>query len=148
MDIQSPFNAQSMFRKDNSDEPIAYDRSKLLGERAEVSSVVLDQENVDVKVSSMEDDKDKNETETVLDNAFQLDEAVKKVSDFLSAQNRDLLFNVDEQTQRTVVTVKDSSSGEVIRQIPSEEILKLADRIQELQQDVGNSIGIFINSEI
>ena len=135
-----------MFRKDNSDEPIAYDRSKLLGERAEVSSVVLDQENVDVKDSSLEDDKDKNQT--VLDNTLQLDEAVKKVSDFLSAQNRDLLFNIDEQTQRTVVTVRESSSGEVIRQIPSEEVLKLADRIQELQQDVGNSIGIFINSEI
>ncbi len=146
MNIQSPFNAQSMFRTDNSDEPTAYDRSKLLEERAEVSSIVLDQENVDVKDSSLEDDKDKNQT--VLDNTLQLDEAVKKVSDFLSAQNRDLLFNIDEQTQRTVVTVRESSSGEVIRQIPSEEVLKLADRIQELQQDVGNSIGIFINSEI
>ena len=101
---------------------------------------------LDVKVSSLEGDKD--EKETVLDNTLQLDEAVKKVSDFLSAQNRDLLFNIDEQTQRTVVTVKESSSGEVIRQIPSEEVLKLANRIQELQQDVGNSIGIFINSEI
>ncbi len=122
-----------MFRTDNSDEPTAYDRSKLLEERAEVSSIVLDQENVDVKDSSLEDDKDKNQT--VLDNTLQLDEAVKKVSDFLSAQNRDLLFNIDEQTQRTVVTVRESSSGEVIRQIPSEEVLKLADRIQELQQD-------------
>lgn len=148
MDIQSPFNAQSVFRKNNIDGPTEFDRNKLSEERAEVSDSVFGKKALDVKVSSMEDDKDKNETETVLDNAFQLDEAVKKVSDFLSAQNRDLLFNVDEQTQRTVVTVKDSSSGEVIRQIPSEEVLKLADRIQELQQDVGNSIGIFINSEI
>ena len=51
-----------MFRTDNSDEPTAYDRSKLLEERAEVSSIVLDQENVDVKDSSLEDDKDKNQT--------------------------------------------------------------------------------------
>ena len=29
MDIQSPFNAQSMFRKDNIDEPTAFDRNKL-----------------------------------------------------------------------------------------------------------------------
>jgi flagellar protein FlaG len=146
VDIQSPFNAQSMFRKDNIDEPTAFDRNKLSEERAEISDSVFGKKALDVKVSSLEGDKD--EKETVLDNTLQLDEAVKKVSDFLSAQNRDLLFNVDEQTQRTVVTVKDSSSGEVIRQIPSEEVLKLADRIQELQQDVGNSIGIFINSEI
>ena len=135
-----------MFRKDNIDGPTEFDKNKLSEERAEVSDSVLGKKALDVKVSSMEGDKDKNET--VLDNTLQLDEAVKKVSDFLNTQNRDLLFNVDEQTQRTVVTVKDSSSGEVIRQIPSEEVLKLADRIQELQQDVGNSIGIFINSEI
>ena len=90
MNIQSPFNAQSMFRKDNSDEPIAYDRSKLLEERAEVSSIVLDQENVDVKVSSMEDDKDKNQT--VLDNTLQLDEAVKKVSDFFKCSKQRSTF--------------------------------------------------------
>ncbi len=135
-----------MFRKDNIDEPTAFDRNKLSEERAEISNSVFGKKALDVKVSSLEGDKD--EKETVLDNTLQLDEAVKKVSDFLSAQNRDLLFNVDEQTQRTVVTVKESSSGEVIRQIPSEEVLKLANRIQELQQDVGNSIGIFINSEI
>lgn len=135
-----------MFRKDNIDEPTAFDRNKLSEERAEISNSVFGKKALDVKVSSLEGDKD--EKETVLDNTLQLDEAVKKVSDFLSAQNRDLLFNVDEQTQRTVVTVKESSSGEIIRQIPSEEVLKLANRIQELQQDVGNSIGIFINSEI
>ena len=135
-----------MFRKDNIDEPTAFDRNKLSEERAEISNSVFGKKALDVKVSSLEGDKD--EKETVLDNTLQLDEAVKKVSDFLSAQNRDLLFNIDEQTQRTVVTVKESSSGEVIRQIPSEEVLKLANRIQELQQDVGNSIGIFINSEI
>lgn len=135
-----------MFRKDNIDEPTAFDRNKLSEERAEVSDSVFGKKDFDVKVSSLVDDKD--EKEPILANTKRLDEAVKKVSDFLSAQNRDLLFNIDEQTQRTVVTVKESSSGEVIRQIPSEEVLKLADRIQELQQDVGNSIGIFINSEI
>lgn len=135
-----------MFRKDNIDEPIAFDKNKISEERAEISDSVFGQKDFDVKVSSLEGDKD--EKEIVLGNTLQLEEAVKKISDFLSAQNRDLVFNVDEQTQRTVVTVKDSSSGEVIRQIPSEEVLKLADRIQELQQDVGNSIGIFINSEI
>ncbi len=135
-----------MFRKDNIDEPTAFDRNKLSEERAEVSDSVFGKKDFDVKVSSLVDDKD--EKEPILAKTIRLDEAVKKVSDFLSAQNRDLLFNIDEQTQRTVVTVKESSSGEVIRQIPSEEVLKLADRIQELQQDVGNSIGIFINSEI
>lgn len=73
---------------------------------------------------------------------------MKKVESFLNSQNRDLSFTFDNETKRTIVTVKESSSGEVIRQIPSEEVLKLASRIQELQEDVVNSVGVFINSEI
>ena len=78
----------------------------------------------------------------------QLEEAVANVESFLKVQNRDLAFTIDEDTNRSVVTVKDSQSGDVIRQIPSEEVLKLADRIQELQQDVGNSVGVFINNQV
>ena len=81
-------------------------------------------------------------------NGAQLEEAVAKVESFLKVQNRDLAFTIDENTNRSVVTVKDSSSGDVIRQIPSEEVLKLAERIQELQQDVGNSVGVFINNQV
>ena len=81
-------------------------------------------------------------------NGAQLDEAVAKVESFLKVQNRDLAFTIDEETNRSVVTVKDSQSGDVIRQIPSEEVLKLADRIQELQQDVGDSVGVFINNQV
>ena len=85
---------------------------------------------------------------TTISGSFELEEAVNKVESFLSSQNRDLSFTIDDETKRTIVTVKESSSGEVIRQIPSEEVLKLASRIQELQEDVGNSVGVFINSEI
>ena len=81
-------------------------------------------------------------------NGVELDDAIVKVESFLKVQNRDLAFTIDENTNRSVVTVKDSTSGDVIRQIPSEEVLKLADRIQELQQDVGNSVGVFINNQV
>jgi flagellar protein FlaG len=47
-----------------------------------------------------------------------------------------------------VVTVLDSDSGDVIRQIPSEEILVLAKRIQELQQDIGSSVGVLIDNQV
>ena len=74
--------------------------------------------------------------------------AISKVESFLKVQNRDLAFSIDEETNRSIVTVKDSQSGDVIRQIPSEEVLELAERIQELQQDVGNSVGVFINNQV
>lgn len=77
-----------------------------------------------------------------------LDSAVQEVESFLKGQNRNLTFSIDDETKRSIVTVKDSQSGDVIRQIPSEEVLKLAERIQELQQDVGSSVGVFINNEV
>ena len=77
-----------------------------------------------------------------------LELAVKEVESFLQVQNRNLSFSIDDKTERAVVTVKDSSSGDVIRQIPSEEVLQLADRIKSLQEDIGSSVGVFINNKV
>jgi len=74
--------------------------------------------------------------------------AVQEVQAFLQVQNRNLAFSIDEDTQRSVVTVKDSESGDVIRQIPSEEVLKLAERIKSLQEDIGSSVGVLVNNRV
>jgi flagellar protein FlaG len=60
-------------------------------------------------------------------------EAVTKVRDFVQVVRRDLEFSVDEETGRTVITVLDSASGEVVRQIPPEEILAVAENLAEVQ---------------
>lgn len=74
--------------------------------------------------------------------------AVQEIQSFLQAQNRNLAFSVDENTNRSVVTVKDSTSGDVIRQIPSDEVLRLAERIKDLQQDIGSSVGVLFNKQV
>ncbi|MCG7645111.1 flagellar protein FlaG [Alteromonas sp. Cnat3-28] len=77
-----------------------------------------------------------------------LDEATKKVESFLKTQNRDLAFSIDEETNRSVVIVKDAQSDEVIRQIPSEDVLELAERIKDLQNDIGQTVGMFIDQQV
>ncbi|MBO1255254.1 flagellar protein FlaG [Alteromonas sp. 5E99-2] len=77
-----------------------------------------------------------------------LQEAVEEVESFVQGQSRNLAFSVDDETERAIVTVRDSSSGDVIRQIPSEEVLELADRIQSLQDDIGSSVGVLINRQV
>lgn len=62
----------------------------------------------------------------------QLEAAVKEVSSALQSVQRNLNFTIDEVSGRTVVKVIDSSSDEVIRQFPSEEVLALARRMKEL----------------
>ena len=52
--------------------------------------------------------------------------AAEQIDSYLRSIGRALDFSVDESTGRTVVTVRDSATGETIRQIPSEEALRLA----------------------
>lgn len=74
--------------------------------------------------------------------------AVEDLSDFAKTTNRQLNFSIDEGSDKQVVKVTDAESGEVIRQIPSEEILKLSERLQELQSDLGATVGILFNKQV
>jgi flagellar protein FlaG len=59
-------------------------------------------------------------------NADQVEAAVSQISDFVQNFQRDLLFTIDKDSDRLVVKVVDSETQEVIRQIPSEEMLRIA----------------------
>ena len=53
-------------------------------------------------------------------------QAARQLETFMASMKRYLEFRVDQDSGRTIVTVKDKSTGEVVRQIPSEEVLRLA----------------------
>ena len=75
-------------------------------------------------------------------------QAAQEVETFLQMQNRSLSFALDDKTDRSVVTVKDTESGDVIRQIPSEEVLRLAERIKSLNEDLGSSVGVLFSNRV
>lgn len=56
--------------------------------------------------------------------------AAQQLQDYVATAGRTLEFRLDEGTGMTVVTVKDSESGDVIRQIPSEEVLRIAESLK------------------
>lgn len=58
-------------------------------------------------------------------------EAVDNIQEFVQSVRRDINFTLDESSGRVVVKVTDGRSGDVIRQIPSEEALKLAENLSE-----------------
>lgn len=80
--------------------------------------------------------------------SVEIERAVDDIQSFVQVQNRNLAFSVDEDTRRSVVTVRDTDSGDVIRQIPSEEVLRLAERLQDLQSDIGSSVGVLFNRQV
>ncbi|WP_330214994.1 flagellar protein FlaG [Pseudomonas sp. AM8] len=58
-----------------------------------------------------------------------LEKAVTDIRDFVQATQRSLDFSIDDSTHRVVVKVINTDNGEVIRQIPSETALKLAQNL-------------------
>ncbi|WP_438869637.1 flagellar protein FlaG [Pseudomonas sp. L1(2025)] len=60
-----------------------------------------------------------------------LEQAVTDIRKFVQAAQRNLEFSIDDSTHQVVVKVIATDSGEVIRQIPSETALKLAQSLHD-----------------
>ena len=91
---------------------------------------------------------DKNTLSNVEVSAKQIQAAVSELSGFVQTNKRQLNFSIDEGSDKQVVKVIDAESGEIIRQIPTEEVLKLSERLQELQLDVGSIAGLLFNKHV
>lgn len=60
-------------------------------------------------------------------------QAVQDLNNYVQSLRRDLHFTVDDDSGETVVRVMDPVSGDVIRQIPSEEVLAIARNLEKAQ---------------
>ena len=65
-----------------------------------------------------------------------LKQAVSQLNDFVQNMQRDLQFSIDKESGTMVVKVIDTKSEKVIRQMPSEETLRLARSLAEQSDDV------------
>ncbi len=61
----------------------------------------------------------------------ELDEAVSQLNNYVQNVQRDLQFEVDNDLGQTIVRVVDQQTQEVIRQIPDELALRLAEKLQQ-----------------
>lgn len=66
------------------------------------------------------------------DGAERVEEAVASLNEYVQSVQRDLSFRLDDQSGKTVITVYDSNTEQVVRQMPNEVVLRLA---RDLQQD-------------
>jgi flagellar protein FlaG len=60
-----------------------------------------------------------------------IQEAIDRLNQQLKANGRDLSFQMDEEINRPIITVRNIETGEVVRQIPSEEIIRMAHTLEE-----------------
>ena len=69
-----------------------------------------------------------------------LKQAVTELNQHIQNIERDLFFSVDDSSGRTIVKVVNSETEEVIRQIPSEEVLRISRSIHEQMGDISGLI--------
>lgn len=62
-----------------------------------------------------------------------LKDAIKLLNDQMSSTSQGLGFSYDDSTKAPVVTVRNLETGQVVRQIPSSDLLRLAHRLDELK---------------
>jgi len=55
-----------------------------------------------------------------------VEQARASIERFVQSMKRELEFAVDDASGRTIITVRNKETGEIIRQIPSEEVIALA----------------------
>jgi flagellar protein FlaG len=59
-------------------------------------------------------------------------EAVERLNELMGSKQRSLRFQVDEGSGHTVITVINAATNEVVRQIPSAELLAIARNLEAL----------------
>ncbi|AOW76556.1 flagellar biosynthesis protein FlaG [Colwellia sp. PAMC 20917] len=71
----------------------------------------------------------------------QLEKVAQQLQDFVGEMNRGLEFSVDKDSGRDVIKVIDKSSGDLVKQYPSEEVLTLVAKLSD-------SVGGFIDAKV
>jgi flagellar protein FlaG len=66
-------------------------------------------------------------------NQEDVDSAVSGLKSKLQKEHRNLDFSVDDSTGEVVVKVIDGDSGRLVRQIPTEEVLKLSKQLDDFR---------------
>lgn len=85
--------------------------------------------------------EERQDSGTVLVNERELRDVVEDVQQYLLEHNIRLSFSLHDKTGDLVVRVLDKDTGEVIRQIPPEEMLRLREKLEELT-------GVLLNGKV
>ena len=60
-----------------------------------------------------------------------IQQAVADLQNFVQGLDRDLSFRLDESIDRSIITVRDANTNQLVRQIPAEEIVEIARDIKQ-----------------
>ncbi|MCL1139643.1 flagellar protein FlaG [Shewanella pneumatophori] len=102
--------------------------------KQELNSTSTEVDSVDkaVLINEPSDTEKSSQSKDGEEKAADMHEVANELNDMISLMRKGLAFKVDEQSGQSIVSVLDVDSGDVIRQIPNEEALELAQKLAEV----------------
>lgn len=89
----------------------------------------------------------KDRVEQAVQNIKVVNDAAKILNEFVEKVQTNLSFSVDEGSGRSVVTVTDTQTGDLIRQIPAKEALAVANIIREAVAANIEKVGLLLTAQ-
>ncbi len=119
-------------------------------------TAVIDKESVSVKdgVESKNIQAEDDLTKVVAEESVkeisdvEMEHALEIVSSFINTTMKHVNFSSDNSSGKMVIKVIDRETQEIIQQFPSEKIVSMAIKIQDLHQEVEGVSGLLIDSRI
>ncbi len=103
---------------------------------------------INASVKNTQQPKVFSQSAKLIEQAAQNIEVVRKaasdLNNFAKQIQTSLKFSVDEASGRSIITVTDSQTGDVIRQIPAKEILAVANLLREFTASDIDKVGLLL----
>lgn len=127
----------------------AADESKTVSMRRDDTSqtqpLVQVEQVVDPSQGSLVDLKQKQDAQKAM--SFpEIVEEVEKLNVATQNIQRSIEFTVDDDVDKTIITVRDKETEEVIRQIPAEELVQISKRLKAATDEQSKATGFLFSS--
>ena len=83
----------------------------------------------------------------VVNNTAEIKQQAKQLNEFIKQSQYNLEYSVDDSSGVIVITVKEEDTGKIIRQIPAEEFIAIANLLRTAPENQGLSPGLLIADE-
>ena len=135
MALEKSLNAKSVSVKDGQTESVLNQQQKI----ADVEEI----KNTELMIKSVTDSPDESATAITFD-SNQIRQTLEQINKVIPITNTRLVFEFDELGDPPVIKVIDKTSNELIREIPSQDLVKVAKAFSEMADNLTKA-GALVN---
>lgn len=99
----------------------------------------------DLKSQPKETAPQEEQKEQEIPQVLQLKAAVETANKLMDLSSYHIKFRIDEDSDRIQVSLIDNDTQEVIREVPSNEMLEISARMKEVISAINKMVGVFVD---